>query len=142
MPMERNKAVIRRYFDDIINGGNPASGAELFAPDYTLYFAGNPPIGVAELAGFAGAMRGAFPDFRDEVEDIFAEEDRVAARGVSRGTHQGEFMGIPASGKEVVVNWISLFRLTPEGRIQEARVAFDQFSLLQQIGAIPAAAPA
>ena len=142
MSTERNKAVIRRYFDDVINGGNPASAVELFAPDYTLYFAGNPPIGAADLAGFAAAFQGAFPDFRDEVQEIIAEDDRVAARGVSRGTHRGAFMGIPASGKEVVVNWISLFRLTPEGRIREARVAFDQFSLMQQIGAIPAAAPA
>ena len=76
---------------------------------------------------------------RDEVDDLIAEGDRVVARGVSRGTHRGEFMGIPAGGKEVAVNWISLFRLTPEGRIQEARVAFDQFGLMQQIGALPAA---
>ena len=142
MSTERNRAVVRRYFDDVINGGNPASAAELFAPDYTLYFAANPPIGLADLEGFATAFRGAFPDFRDEIAEIIAEDDRVAARGVSRGTHGGDFMGVPASGKEVAVNWISLFRMTPEGQIQEARVAFDQLSLMQQIGAIPAAAPA
>jgi predicted ester cyclase len=69
---------------------------------------------------------------------MVAEGDRVVVWGVSHGTHRGDFMGIPATGKEIAVGWFSLFRFTPNGRIQEDIVALDQFSMLQQLGAIPA----
>ncbi len=142
MSTETNKAVVRRYFEEIINGTNPAAAAELFAPDYRLYFAGNPPMSAEEAAGFiSGVFRPAFPDFRDEVLDLVAEGDRVAARGVAHGTHQGEFFGVPATGNEIAVGWISLMRLTPDGKIAESRVAFDQLGMMQQLGAVPASAP-
>jgi steroid delta-isomerase-like uncharacterized protein len=139
MSAETNKAVVRRFFEEIINGTNPAAAAELFAPEYRLYFAGNPPMGAEEAAGFIGGVfRAAFPDLRDEVQELVAEGDRVAARGVTHGTHRGEFFGVPATGKTIAVSWISLMRLTPEGRIAESRVAFDQLGMMQQLGAIPA----
>jgi predicted ester cyclase len=81
-------------------------------------------------------FRKAFPDGAETIEEQIGEGDRVATRTTYRGTHTGELMGIPPTGKEVVLTGMIINRLM-NGKIRERRVLFDQFGLLQQLGVVP-----
>ena len=85
---------------------------------------------------FSGPFTEAFPDIRLTVEDIFSEGDMVAARVAFRGTHRGEFQGIPPSGKQVAFTSIEVNRVVG-GKVEEHRVELDLLGLMQQLGAIP-----
>ena len=86
--------------------------------------------------------RAAFPDLRMEVEDVLASGDKVVARVRATGTHQGEFMGMPATGKSVDAQVIDIMRFGDDGLVREHWGLFDALGRMQQLGAIPAAAPA
>jgi steroid delta-isomerase-like uncharacterized protein len=79
------------------------------------------------------AVRQAFPDFHNQVEELIAEGDRVAARLTYTGTHQGELLGIGATGRQVCYAGVALFRVADE-RIVEGWVLGDLHGLLQQLG--------
>lgn len=81
----------------------------------------------------------SFPDLKHTVDEIIAEGDTVAARWTVRGTHRGEFQGIPASGKQVNLSGITVHHLK-DGKIRETWLSFDNMEVLQQIGAVPLAA--
>ena len=81
-------------------------------------------------------MRGAFPDLTFTVEDTITEADKVAVKSTLRGTHQGPFMGRPASGNSIEVGSCDVFRVR-DGRIVEAWWLGDSGSMLMQIGAVP-----
>ena len=85
---------------------------------------------------FSGSFTEAFPDIRLTVEDIMAEGDMVAARVAFRGTHRGEFQGIPPTGNEVAFTSIEVNRVV-DGKVEEHWVELDLFGLMQQLGAIP-----
>jgi predicted ester cyclase len=82
-------------------------------------------------------LRAAVPDFHEVIEDQVVEGNKEMHRYVIRGTHQGEFMGIPATGKEVVVTGITLARIE-EGKIAEEWSQADMLGLMQQLGVVPA----
>jgi steroid delta-isomerase-like uncharacterized protein len=84
----------------------------------------------------------AFPDMRWEVEDILASGDKVVARVRCKGTHEGEFMGMPATGKSFDVPEIDIVRFGDDGLAHEHWGVFDAMTMMQQLGAVPAAAPA
>jgi steroid delta-isomerase-like uncharacterized protein len=84
--------------------------------------------------------RAAFPDLRMEVQDMFASGDKVVARVRGIGTHEGEFMGMPATGKSVDVQLIDIIRFGDDGLAHEHWGVFDAFGMMQQLGAIPAPA--
>ena len=86
--------------------------------------------------------RAAFPDLRMEAEDVLASGDKVVARVRATGTHQGEFMGMPATGKSVDVQVIDIMRFGGDGLVVEHWGLFDALGMMQQLGAIPAPAPA
>ena len=86
-------------------------------------------------------FRRAFPDFRATILDQIAEGDKVVTRKVFHGTHEGELMGIPPTGREVEIQVIDIVRLA-DGRIVEHRNVVDRLGLLQQLGALPAPAGA
>ena len=88
------------------------------------------------------AYRAAFPDLRMETEDVLASGDKVVARVRATGTHQGEFMGMPATGKSIEVRLIDIMRFGEDGLVQEHWGLFDALGMMQQLGAIPAPAPA
>ena len=101
-----------------------------------------------QAPGLEGAKRKwamyltAIPDLRVTIEDLVAEGDKVAVRRSYEGTHQGELLGIPATGKQLQVGSISIFRLV-DGKIAENWEQLDRLALLQQLGVIPApSAPA
>ncbi len=132
-----NKALVRRFWEELVGTGDSALADELLAPGYTVHYAGNAPMDRDGFLQFLGALRSAFPDLAVTVEDLLAEEDEVAVRWTWGGTQQGPFLGIPPTGKTVVGSGIGLFRIA-NGRIVEDFVQEDTFGLLQQLGAIPA----
>ena len=133
---EQNKVMVRRTCEEIWNRGNLAVIDERFASDYLGHSS-------AEIQGpesakqFAAAMRSAFPDFHYTVEDQIAEGDRVVTRWTARGTHEGEFQGIPPTGKQVTITGIGIFRIA-NGKIIESWTNADMLGLMQQLGAVPA----
>ena len=86
--------------------------------------------------------RGAFPDLRMEVEDLVASGDKVVARVRATGTHRAEFMGMPATGRRVDVQLIDIIRFGEDGLAHEHWGVLDALGMMQQLGAIPAPAPA
>jgi steroid delta-isomerase-like uncharacterized protein len=137
MPNAENKAVVRRAYEELWNGRNVALVDELVAEDFLNHAA--PPGRQRGREGLKDVIRtfdAAFPDFRYEVEDVISEGDRVAVRDVFRGTHEGDFMGIPSTGNRVEMQAIHIYRLEG-GRLAEHWVARDDLGMMRQIGVIP-----
>jgi steroid delta-isomerase-like uncharacterized protein len=136
MMSEENKAVARRFLDELWNRSNFAVVGELLARDYDGH-SSTVIHGPDGAVGFIPVMRAAFPDFRCEVLDQIAEGDKVATRWKLVGTHEGPFQGMPPSGRRVEMAGITIFRLAG-GRLVEGWTNEDALGLLQQIGAVPA----
>jgi steroid delta-isomerase-like uncharacterized protein len=138
--VEENKAVVRRFNEGIkqfFQTGDLSALDETCAPDFVHHGPGMPP----DLAGFkqmAPMFRAAFPDLEAVTEDLIAEGDRVVDRITVRGTHQGDFMGIPPSGQRFEMQEIHIARIV-DGKIAERWTMVDMAGLLQQLGGIPAA---
>jgi steroid delta-isomerase-like uncharacterized protein len=137
---ETNKAIVRRLIHEGQEQGNHATIDELLADDFIDH---TPLPGVpANRDGIHilfDALRVAFPDLRVLISEQIADDERVVTRKTFQGTHGGSFIGIPASGNPVAFEVVDILALR-DGKILEHRVIFDQLSLLQQLGAIPAAA--
>lgn len=132
---EQNKKIVRRTFKEIWNHGNLAVVDERFSADYVGH--STPEIhGPEGGKQFAAMMRSAFPDFHYTVEDEIAEGDRVVHRWTARGTHEGEFQGMPPTGKQVTITGISVYRVA-NGKLVEGWTDADMLGLLQQLGTVP-----
>jgi steroid delta-isomerase-like uncharacterized protein len=127
--------IFRRVTDELWNGKNPELIPELYADDFLMHT----PIGVFE--GPAGYRQvydtyvSAFSDCRMTVDDQFASGDRNVIRYTFSGTHDGELLGVPPTGKHVSISGISIARLAG-GKIAEEWPVWDQMGVMQQIGAI------
>jgi steroid delta-isomerase-like uncharacterized protein len=133
--MEDNRDKIRRLFDEVLNAGKLSLLDTLIGAAYVDH---NPsagqPAGAAGVKGKVEALRSAFPDLRYTLEDLVAEGDLVAARYSWRGTHKGEaFLGIPPSGKSILVRGMDFYRLR-DGRIVEHWDNIDELGMLTQLG--------
>jgi steroid delta-isomerase-like uncharacterized protein len=106
------------------------------APGARFYGWAPVPLDVDGYQGFMSALLAAFPDSRFLVDDVIAEGDKVAVRHRLQGTHQAEFQGIPATGKQVEIGGIVIFRIE-NGVIVEAWLNADIMGMLQQLGAVP-----
>lgn len=139
MHAEANKQVVRRFVDEYQTAANEQSFAELLHPE--VVDRSRPP-GIAEGAEGVRqqfeAFRAAFPDFHAVIHDQIAEGDKVVTRKVFHGTHRGELMGIPPTGREVQIEVIDIVRLE-DGQIVEHWNVVDRLGLLQQLGALDAA---
>lgn len=136
MSAERNEATVRTWVDEAFNSGNVDKQAPIFAPSYT--WAELPPVfgvGPEGLLNFVRAFRAGFPDLHFVIEDTVTNHDKVVWRAVGTGTHCGEFMGIPATGKSIKVQAIIISRFE-NGLWCEDRVCWDRFGMLQQLGVI------
>ena len=138
MSTEENKAIVERFVEEFWNEGNAAAADELFAPDAQIHLPAGEVVDVDGLKGFAGAFRGSFPDWHSTFEELVAEGDRVAERWTGRGTHRGELMGIPATGKRVEVPGSVFYRIV-EGKIVEFRGQLDMMGMMRQLDAMPSA---
>ncbi|HEX6480688.1 MAG TPA: ester cyclase [Ktedonobacteraceae bacterium] len=136
MPAEENKALVRRFVSEILNKGNMALAPELVAEDYVELdpFPGQQP-GRAGLVDTIAMVRTAFPDLHWTIEDLVAERQKVAGYGVWRGTHQGVFLGIPPTGKQVAVPCM-VFDSFVDGKLKESRLMMNIMSLMQQLGVV------
>lgn len=137
MVLDTRKAVARRFFEDAFGGGQLDLLDQILSPGYVDHDAppGLPP-GPAGIRIIMSTFRSAFPDLRFDIEDQVSEGDRVVTRYTFRGTHLGEMMGIPATGKTVEMPGISIYRLE-DGRMAEAWVQYDMLGMLRQLGVIP-----
>ena len=139
MLTETNKTVSRRFFEEVWNKGNLAVLNEIIAQDHvnsgpgTLPGLPNGPEGTKQ---FVTVYRNAFPDVHFTIDEQIAEGDKVVTRWTAQGTHKGELLGIPATGKSFPVTGISVERLV-NGKIAESWGIFDQFGMMQQLGVIP-----
>ena len=133
---EQNKALVRRFFDQVYNNARPEVIDELIADDYVDHSA--PP---AQAPGAAGThqmydtFRTAFPDLRAEIHHLFAEGDLVVVRSTLTGTSRGELMGAPPTGKPVQIASIVILRLR-DGRFVERWEQMDHLGLMLQLGVV------
>ena len=137
MSVEENKAIERRFFEEVVNKGNLAVLDELLAPNF-VDRSGLPGI-APDREGykqFFAMAHSAFPDFHSTLEDMFAEGDKVVQRFTARGTHKGEWMGIAPTGKQMTVSGIAIHRITG-GKIVEGWTSMDMLGALQQLGVVP-----
>jgi predicted ester cyclase len=125
MSAEENKTLVRREQEELWNHTGDLDSAE------KLYAAGQAEAAKQEAADF----RQGFPDVTSTIEDLIAEGDKVVARWRSRATHQGEYMGIAPTGKEVEFTGISVYRIEA-GKIAQSWNIEDQLGLMRQIGAV------
>ena len=135
---EKNKAIFRRYVEEVFNKGNLHLVDEIF-DKYISHRSdgGMDERGPEDVKRFIGEFRHAFPDFHSTIEYQVAEGDMVVTRWRASGTHLGEFRGIPPTGKVVAVTGIGVFRFSEEGRVVESWDNLDELGILQQMGAIP-----
>lgn len=144
MSADENKALIRRYFEAIdvaCESGNADIIDEFLAPDFVEHnpFPGIPPTREGWKEAFMAFVVGA-PGYH-VIDDLIAEEDQVVGRITAYGTHTGELFGIPATGKEIRVGGIAIWRIR-EGKILEHWHETDQLGLMVQLGGSPAAGQA
>jgi steroid delta-isomerase-like uncharacterized protein len=135
---ENNKQTMNRFVE-FINTASEALAEELISPDAIFYIPGRPdplrgPGGYLEIVYM---MRSGFPDIQWTLDDLVAENDKVAARFTMHGTHQGVFFGVPPTGNSISVRAMNFYRFS-DGQIIEEFGQPDLLGLLQQIGAVPA----
>jgi len=118
--LETNKAIVRRFNEQVIMRGDEQAFSELMAPDFVNRTAapGMPPGPDGMAFMFNRVLRPAFPDLNVEIQDQIAEGDRVTTRKIIHGTHRGELLGIPATGRRVAINVIDIVRIE-NGRYAE-----------------------
>jgi steroid delta-isomerase-like uncharacterized protein len=134
--LEANKALVRRAIG--YNHGTADDPTNIFAPDFVAYMPGRPPLDRDNFENLLGEFGAAFPGYTYQIDDQIAQDDLVFNRVTWRGVHGGEFAGVPATGRPIVLTGINLFTIE-DGRVVEQRAELDFFGLLQQIGAIPSA---
>lgn len=138
---DENKALVRRYIEDILNRGRLDLADEVFASTFVDHDPVGPPALATGPEGFrqiARIYRAALPDVRFDVEAQLAEGDKVATRWTARGTHRGAFMGARPTGREATLTGISIDRVA-RGRIVERWVNWDALGMARQLGVVPAA---
>jgi len=130
---EENKAIFRRYSEEVWNQTNLEVVDEIF----DRYISHQPDGSVLErgpedVKRFISEFRSAFPNFRATIKDQIAEEDRVVTRWRMSGTHLGEFRGMAPTGEVVQLNGIGIFRFSEEGKVVESWDSYDQLNLMRQ----------
>jgi len=134
-PLERNKDVIRRFFDEMWNPWNFAKADELLAADIVFKGTlGNELRGRDAFRTYMRKVQAAFPDFHNTILELTAEDDRVVARTFYRGTHGGEIFGLAPSGKAISYAGAAFFRIK-DGQVIEGWVLGDLLGLLRELGA-------
>jgi steroid delta-isomerase-like uncharacterized protein len=133
---EQYKSLVRR-FNESFNAGDLDEAVAVFAPNALIHNSGAPdPLNVEGFKQFGGVFLTAFPDGKLTIEDLIVEGDKVVSRISYRGTHTGDMMGIPATGKPVTVTAMIIDQFA-DGKIVESWRLFDQMGMMQQIGVIP-----
>jgi steroid delta-isomerase-like uncharacterized protein len=133
-----NKVLVRQYLDQIVSEGNLSKAEEFLSPElvFTSPYTPEPIHGLEGFKQMIAMLHTAFPDLQIREEQMIAEDRTVAARWVASGTHLGNFMNLPPSGKRFEITGMSFYRLE-DGKIVEGWVNDDSLGMLRQLGAIP-----
>lgn len=137
MSAEENIALMTRWYREVWRERKNDTVHELLASDARLRGQAGPEQeiqGPKEFVEFAERIRNAFPDTEIAVEDIFAIDDKVVARWIATGTHRGDGLGVPPSGRRVRISGITIARVM-NGKIVEGWDNWDRLGMLEQIGA-------
>jgi predicted ester cyclase len=142
MSTEQNKKTLQRYYDEIYNKGNLSVWEELMDKNYVSH------AGSTEYKGLEGAKRlqesrknGGAPDSKATIDELVAEGDTLAFRGMIKGTNKGETQGRPPTGKKFNRAFVGFYRFK-NGKISEGWILHDSLSQLQQLGITQVPAPA
>ncbi|MDP9337923.1 MAG: ester cyclase [Acidobacteriota bacterium] len=141
MSATENTALMKRWFEEIWNHGRMETVRELLDETATGFGQAGHETEVHGPAGFitfAQRIRGAFPDIKTTVEDVFGSDDKVAVRWSANMTHTGGDLGIPPSHRKVHITGMTMVRFA-NGKIVEGWDNWDQLALMRQIGAVPEA---
>ncbi len=139
MGTEANKAIVRRFIDEVFNEGKLAAIAEVVDRGYIMHGTTPEVRGQQGMQEFVTTYRTALPDYHCTIEDQVAEGDKVVTRWTVRGTQRGELDGIPPTGKPVTLAGIVIDRIA-NGRMAETWQQADVLGMMQQLGLIPAPA--
>jgi steroid delta-isomerase-like uncharacterized protein len=133
-----NIATLERFVEEVINQGRIEAADELVEENFVeLYPLPGQQQGREGLKDVIRMMRGGFPDIHWVVQETIASDDKVVSRFKWTGTHRGDFLGIPATGRRVTVSGVVLDRLRA-GKMADSRILMDTFGMMQQLGVIPA----
>lgn len=135
MSAEENITIARRFISEQDRRKGPPP-EEICAPGYIARILSLPPMDLAGHAGMAKVFWGAFPDLTQNIDDVFADEEKAAVRYTMTGTHQGDLMGLAPTGKQIKIAGMMTFHIVG-GKVVESSCIIDEMALMQQIGAIP-----
>jgi predicted ester cyclase len=126
-----NKELVKRFFNEVLTQKKTGVIDEIFHPEFTHYsFPAN-----QTMKDSVNIFVSGFPDLKANVEEVLGEGDTVSTRGYWTGSHKGEFMGIPATSKNVNVKYIDMWKIK-DGKLYESWVQMDITGLMHQLGAI------
>ena len=132
---EKNKDFMQAYSEDFWNKQNIAAFEKYYTADFIMHNA-NGDMNNEQYKGLCQAYFTAFPDLHITTDDLVAEGDKVTKVWTANSTHKGELMGIPATGNQIVVKGIEVFRIA-DGKIAEVWASMDNLGMMQQLGVIP-----
>lgn len=135
MTAAENKALVRRFYEEVYVNWNMALADQLISPQFTSHdWPERGPTGPRAFRDYYSAIRSAVPDARYEVDDLIAEDDKVVVRWRLLGTHKGNFRGIAPSGRPITLKGIAIYRVE-DGKLMERWVVSDLHGVLEEIGA-------
>jgi steroid delta-isomerase-like uncharacterized protein len=137
MPEQDNAAVVGRFIEEVINQGNLDAAKEIVQEDFVeLDPLPGQQQGREGLKEVIAMMRAAFPDIHWVSDETIAAGEKVVTRFTWTGTHRGTFLGIPATGKPVMVKGVVIDRLSG-GKMADSRILMDSLGMMQQLGVVP-----
>ena len=138
MSIDDNKALARRYVDEVLNKQNLDLVDQIYAPNCVVRDPSTPDAteGTSGVKQFISSYLSAFPDNQYAIDEIIGEGDLIAARWSVRGTHKGQLGNIAATGKQMGVTGMSFWRIE-NGKIAEEWLNWDALGLMQQLGVVP-----
>jgi predicted ester cyclase len=139
MSIKENKAIVCRFVDEVQSGHDLTVLPELFSEEMVDHSQITNPPNLAGTIQMHQMLFSGFPDFEVIIKDQVAEGDKVVTRKLFKGTHQGDYMGIPPTGNEIAFEVIEILRLQ-DGKITDHWAVGDMLKMMQQLGVIPAMA--
>jgi steroid delta-isomerase-like uncharacterized protein len=136
MSEDANKALVRRFYEEVWTRGNLDVADQVFAEDYARHDlrAGDPAPGPEGQKQIAAAFRAAFPDLIWDIDFILADGEYVAGRWTAAGTHLGPWAGVEPTGRSMEFSGINVFRFA-DGKVVEIWNHRDDLGLMEQLGA-------
>lgn len=130
-----NRVLIKRWFEEVWNKGRTSAIDDMVTSQTMIHGLGPTARDVGAFKQFHAAYRNAFPDVKIQVDDVITEGEKVAVRWSGSGTHRGDGLGFPATGKAVRFSGMTIVRVD-NGKLVEGWNEFDQLGMLMQLGIV------